>query len=119
MTYIEAVKFTPSKEFKALALASFGYKGRIWKTQPRESYHPTNYWDGGSRNYFVAVAREGMKVAMPKADTNNPFKALAHGSFPIPVGFIIMEHVISCGKDRGIRIYYNPLDTDPTIEAGS
>lgn len=116
--YVEAVKFSPSKEFKGLAQASFGYKGRIWKTQPLESYHPSNYWDGGSRSYFVAVLRDGMKVAVPSDDTHNPFKALAHGSFPIPRGVVIMEHVIFCGKDRGIRIYYNPLDTDPTIEAG-
>jgi hypothetical protein len=90
------------------------YKGRRKvRVQKRESYHVTDYWDGGSRNYvqFFNV-RTGQNVAIESVDyeqqeQSNPF-GLRLGTVRLSSDVVAVENTIFCGKNLGIRIYVHP-----------
>lgn len=83
------------------------YRGRKVKIVQRDTYHMSDYWSGGSRTYVVAVNLANMQVEHHKGVSSNPFNDSAHDSFSIPDGVAMVEHVIFCGKDLGIRINVN------------
>ena len=74
-------------------------KARLW-TRPMRL---ENYWDGGTRSYYVAVrVTDG---AVSDFGTDNPFMASAHAEVDLPVGVILVEHTIFCGRDAGITVW--------------
>jgi hypothetical protein len=97
------------KLVKDLAKVAYpGYTGRKFKVCVEKTYYMQNYWDGGSRNYCVAVDLSSGKVVEPSPDTTTPWNACANTSFAIPPGVGILERSIFCGKEMGIRLYVGP-----------
>ena len=81
------------------------YNGRKFSAEVKNHYYPSDYWDGGSRDYMVAIDLKTGRVVEPSSDAKNPYNALAHKDFDIPAGVGILEHSFFCGKDLGIRLY--------------
>lgn len=80
------------------------YRGRKVKAQYwRGPRRLENYWDGGTRSYYVAIRIEDGAVA--DFGTDNPFHQSAHEPVDLPSGVLLIEHVIFCGKDLGLRIW--------------
>jgi len=97
---------------KDLAKAIYSdYNGRKFHIQKQESYQPSNYWDGGSRTYSVAIDFRGQRVLMPTHESTVPWNKQAHDSFEIPQGVGILEHTYFCGKDMGITLVIHPNQT--------
>jgi hypothetical protein len=102
---------------KRLLAATFPeWKGRkvkvcLWKGPQRLQ----NYWDGGSRSYYVAVrVTDG---AVSNFGTDNPFVQSSHADVDLPSGVILVEHSIFMGKDSGVTIWVNPQDLPPMLGA--
>lgn len=106
------------KAVKALLKATFpDYTGRTIKLAVQESYFMEDYWDGGSRTYVRAFDMASGKVADPNHAVNNPMNRVAHATFAIPDGIAMVEHVIFCGKDCGIRVVVNPATAPNALPA--
>ena len=91
---------------KKLAKVAYpDYNGRKFSAEIKAHYFPSDYWDGGSRDYMVAIDLKTGRIVEPSNDAKNPYNALAHKDFDIPAGIGILEHSIFCGKDIGIRLY--------------
>lgn len=78
------------------------------KVSVRKSYHVSDYWDGGSRNYAVFVnLRTGENVDPKQVQqlTEGHVYHLPYGSVELSEGFAVIEHCIFCGKDLGYRVY--------------
>lgn len=74
-------------------------KARLW-TRPMRLQ---NYWDGGSRSYYVAVRiTDG---AVSDFGTDNPFIRSTHDDVDLPVGVILVEHSYFCGRDTGLTVW--------------
>ncbi len=103
------MKLTHKEVEPVLRITYPEYRGRKFSLERKEKYHLQNYWDGGSRNYVVAVmCREG-KLVSTSADYFNPITdSRAHGSFEIPRNVVLVEHCIFCGKDLGITLIFHP-----------
>ena len=93
------------------------YRGTQVSVIAGEIYTPENYWSGGSKTYATAYNLETSLVIPLSHATENPFKAAAHVTVPIPQGVVIVEHVIFCGKDSGIRIIVHPENLTPFLPA--
>ena len=68
-------------------------------------------WSGGSRNTYTCIRLADGQTA--KGDRScppwsNPFEG---ARVEIPMGFAIVEHTMSCGKDLGLTVYLNPQQT--------
>lgn len=89
-------------------LAFPGYRGRkfevIISDRPRRL---VSYWDGGSRDEFVAV--QGAKVF--RVPTRGALGEDAPDYVPVP-GTILVERSIFMGKDSGCKIYLHPADAE-------
>jgi hypothetical protein len=101
---------------KEIVQATFpNYRGRkITITDAPAPKKLDSYWDGGTRYYFAFYCPETRKAHAvhsnhPVFEQNQP-RELSTG---LPSGMILVEHVIFCGKDCGIRIYVN---TDPETQ---
>lgn len=96
---------------RALVHSAFPeYKGRKIKVEAQS--YPLNvrsYWSGGSISYFCMVRMADCKV-MPIPQNGTPFDGgpIAPNGVWVPRGFAIVEHVLFCGKDLGIRIHVHP-----------
>lgn len=77
-------------------------KARLWRGPMRLE----NYWDGGTRSYYRAVRVTDGAVA--DFGTDNPFLASAHEPVDLPVGVILVEHTIFCGRDSGLTVWMRP-----------
>lgn len=74
-------------------------KARLW-TRPMTLH---NYWDGGTRSYYVAIrVADG---AVSDFGTDNPFQRSAHEPVDLPFGVLLVEHSYFCGRDSGITIW--------------
>jgi hypothetical protein len=88
-----------------------------------ESLQIMDFWDGGSRDYTVFLDLATMRVVSSQTippglrqKAGNPY-TLVIAKVPIPPGIAIVQHVISCGKDAGLRVYVNPADS-PRLTTG-
>jgi hypothetical protein len=111
--------FDGSEEIiKRVCRAAFpGYDGRKFQVAYGvKSMSVRSYWDGGSRSSFVAV---NLSTLQTKAAPNShPIFDHVEGvdRVEIPEGFAIVEHIIFCGKDLGLRIHV-PIDP-PVLPEG-
>jgi len=87
------------------------YRGRKWSIGFQESYQMENYWDGGSRTYAVAIDLVTRQIKKPSDLTTSPFNKEAGASFEIPPGIGIVENIIFCGVQFGIRLVIRPDET--------
>jgi hypothetical protein len=89
---------------RVLAVAFPDYTGR--KIKARLWTRPTvlqNYWDGGTRSYYVAIRI--VDGAVSDFGTDNPFVRSTHDPVDLPAGVLLVEHSYFCGHDMGITIW--------------
>jgi hypothetical protein len=89
---------------RVLAVAFPEYRGRkvkarLW-TRPQRLQ---NYWDGGTRSFYVAIRIEDGAVC--PFETSNPFERSTHEDVDLPAGVLLVEHSYFCGRDSGITIW--------------
>ena len=97
---------TAHPDVKRLIAATYpDYRGRKVQISMQDTYHMEDYWAGGSRTYVKALDLATFKVSGHTA--TNPFEYATHAEFDIPDGVAMVEHIIFCGKDLGIRIVVN------------
>ena len=105
----EVQTLTRKQAAKIIAATFPNYKGRKIRLERAESIRFTDTnWDGGSRNTYAAMAFDGRSENLDLsrvAPWSNPIEGR---SFPLPPGYLIVEHSIFCGQDMGLRIYMNP-----------
>lgn len=104
---------------KLAKLAFPGWRGRKLRVKetPEVGLYGT-YWDGGSKNEFVAVELATGRVAPSHAALSIPREFGGLGGshrLVIPEGVAVVEHSIFCGKDVGCTVYVRP---EKTLEAG-
>jgi hypothetical protein len=105
------IHLEPTPDVKRLASQTFpNYKGRKFKLD--NSGHPVNvtsYWDGGSRDYYVALnLATGQTLPVPQNGTPFDGGPVAPNGVKVPQGYVIAEHSIFMGKDSGITFYVDP-----------
>jgi hypothetical protein len=96
------------KAIRAIAKEIFASRSRKFRVVEQKTYSLRNYWDGGSREYAVALDLATGRWKMPSELTANPFEAQAHATIEIPQGIGILTHQIFCGQDVGIVLYISP-----------
>lgn len=110
----------PFKHPKINAIVSAAFPGaktrRPVRIECRTKYHVADYWDGGSRYYCAFVQLSTMQSvtsdSIPKEARQqeaNPFN-LPVADVLIQPGYVVVEHIIFCGKDFGYRLYVNADD---------
>lgn len=75
------------------------------------------FWDGGSRNEYVAVKLDsGKAVAL---DTGSaPWGAIAEGkTVDLLPGYAIVEYSVFCGKEMPLRVYLHPSNVTEKLLA--
>jgi hypothetical protein len=93
------------------------YNGRKFSAEVKSKYYLSNYWDGGSRNYMVAIDLLTGRIAEPSHGSTVPFNSIANTCIDIPPGIGILEHSFFCGKDMGVRLYVSsPLQIEGIVE---
>ena len=92
------------------------YKGRKpVRVRSGKSYHVSDYWSEGSRTYCAFVdANTGEYLAATQVGFEpqkiaNPF-GLRIGTLELKPSLAVVENVIFCGKDLGLRIVLHPDD---------
>jgi hypothetical protein len=86
-----------------------GYSGRKFQLHVAESVNISNtQWDGGSRSTYTAVNLETGQSS-PMTDPRPwPDNMAPWGDVDIKPNHAVIEHVIFCGKDLGLRITVRP-----------
>lgn len=107
-----------AKEVKWLtgcAFASNKREVRIVVTD-KVSFHGT-FWDGGSRNKFIAVKLESGESAS-LAIGSSPWNAAAEGkTVELQPGFAIVEETVFCGKLMPLTVYLHPSNVTEKLLA--
>lgn len=106
-------------EVQSIVRAAFpGAKSRRpVRIRTSQTYRVRDYWDGGSRTESVVISLEtGRSVQLSQLGfvqqtMGNPF-GLVMGEFPMTEKLMVVEHVISCGKDLGYRLVFHPSKED-------
>lgn len=87
---------------------------RTIKLEAKTTYHVSDYWDGGSRNYCAFVRLSDLR-ALSSQDIPKEQRQYIANPFNLPIcditlspGFVVVEHCVFCGKDLGYRIYFHP-----------
>lgn len=103
----------------AICRAAFpNYRGRTVQLRQAESFTLSGtYWDGGTRSSYAAVTLSDVPRAKSLPHFNPPQFG---GPRTDPVVELdprsaIVEHVIFCGKDLGLRIYARPEALTPML----
>jgi hypothetical protein len=103
-------------DMAAIIRATFpDYRGRKVKLCAAESVtiHMADLnWSGGSRYQYRGATLSGQSTgSLDKHNATAPWdKPVGSFDVPIPAGACVVEHVMFCGKDLGLRIYVNPVD---------
>lgn len=94
------------------------YTGNKFKLRITDSVNASSSWQGGSRDYFVFVQLDGMKVSneMP---AQSQFDKAVPGLKNVGLrdGVVCVKHSIFCGKDMGITIYISESNAVPLLPA--
>jgi hypothetical protein len=80
-----------------------GNKCRVEFTE--SSVNMSSYWDGGTRSYFAIVRLSDCQVMSIPQQSAYDKQLRGVDSFDIPAGFVVVEHIIFCGKDMGLKIH--------------
>lgn len=114
-----ALRVKPDRFFKQVVAAAFpDYRGRKFKFAVQDrGLDVRDYWDGGSRTYFVFVNLATMETApMPEQGVNNrPVKGAEE--VWLPEGFACVERSWFCGKDCGVTVTVNPANAPKVLVA--
>jgi hypothetical protein len=92
---------------KNVCVAAFpGYNGRkVQINYNCKSVNMRSYWDEGSKSDFVVLRLQDNKAlnVPPGHPVFNHISGV--DNFSIPENFVVVEHIIFCGKDLGLRIH--------------
>lgn len=96
----------------SLVKATFpNYSGRTFTAEQAErvTFHDLN-WGGGTRNQYVVVDMVGGRVAdlRPLSRVHPAQQPMEGQVIELPAGVVVVEHSTFCGKDCGLRFYFNP-----------
>jgi hypothetical protein len=82
-------------------------------------HHADLNWSGGSRTQYRGCTTSGYVTgSLDKHNASAPWdKAPGSTIVELPAGAVLVEHVMFCGKDCGLRIYINPADMPKWIKA--
>jgi len=88
------------------------YRGRKFKVNRTESLSLFGtMWDGGTKHTYALVRLDPFGVVqIPTA----PFlkrSAMHENDLDLPIGYVVVEHRIFCGKDAGITFHVHPSET--------
>jgi len=112
MAYQAPVKLNGKDVPKAWKAAFPAYKGRKFSLQVSETVDMgQGYWSGGSRSSYVAVNLANGHREAASSLLRNPFRGGADpklNDVPLNPGYIVVEHIIFCGKDLGLRFHVHP-----------
>ena len=94
-------------DIKAIGKTAYpDYRGRKFRLSTRQPVDVRSYWDGGSRDYFVAIDLKTMRtMAVPQNGTPFDGGPIRPNGVEVPTGFAIVEHSYFCGKDIGLTIH--------------
>lgn len=92
-----------------------GYSGKKFKAIVTESIRvpiDAGLWSGGSRDtYSFVELATGRSVPSP-AQSSAPWSGERQEfDSPLPVGIVMVEHSIFCGKDMGLTFYVHPQNS--------
>lgn len=82
-----------------------GYSGHKVKIEYTD--HPldlASYWDEGSRNYYAIVRLVDCQVMAVPEQSMYTRQIAGVEAFAIPAGYVVVAHVIFCGRDLGLTI---------------
>jgi len=108
---MNALHLEGTSDVQAMARRAFpDYGGRKFKLDySGRPVNVTSYWDGGSRDYYVALdLATGRTLPVPQNGTPFDGGPVAPDGVSVPPGYIIAEHSIFCGKDMGLTFYVHP-----------
>jgi hypothetical protein len=121
---MQSIKLSRSDaQVKAIINASYpSYRGRKIRLEVASDMLPSpTYWSGGSRSEYVAYHLSTGEVRGLPDRCKDPreFGGTPLGSerVKIPLGVIIVEHRIFCGKDSGLRFFVHPENAAPMLAA--
>ncbi len=88
------------------------WKGRkVWvQFSPEVLIYDLN-WSGGTKNTYIAVGVDGKMIPVPDAPPwGNPYedKKVALPTSDSKSLFVMVQHVLFCGKDSGVIIFAHP-----------
>lgn len=113
----EVMKPMTTRELVKLAFPD--YRGRkITETIETRPVDVTSYWDGGSRDYFVAIDLRTGRIA-PIKQNGTPYDGgpIAPNGVLIPAWGALVRHSIFCGKDCGVTVMRGTVKTIETNNA--
>lgn len=88
------------------------YKGRTFSLRVSETVDMGNgYWSGGSRSTYRAVNLQTGAIENASTVLRNPFAGGADPALcavPLNPAYVVVEHVVFCGKDMGLRFHVHP-----------
>ncbi len=88
------------------------YKGRKFGLEISETVDMGNgYWSGGSRSEYRTVALSSGQLNYANEGIKNPFGMGSRPELyavPLSTNHVVVEHVIFCGKDFGLRFHVHP-----------
>ena len=105
------IHLDPTTEIKNLARQCFPrYRGRRFTiNNSGHSVNISSCWDGGSRSTFAMLELgTGKRLDIAQNGTMHDGGPIAPEGVKVPAGYVLAEHVISCGKDLGITFHIDP-----------
>ena len=106
----------PDKTVQQIISSCFpNYTGRKIQISDKVPTHYDSYWCGGSRSCFAFYHLDqqqsfDLHSNHPAFEPNQP-RDLGQ----LPARCVVVEHIIFCGKDLGIRIFANKSDLVPFL----
>ena len=97
------------KILRKIALTAYpDYTGRKINVQSVKTITMIdNYWDGGTRIYYVFLRSDGKSFCLP---ADNPYRDNLEKKIDLPENVVCVTHDYFCGHDCGINIYFNNQD---------
>lgn len=87
---------------KLIGIAYPDYKGRkIYFETKNEIDISDNFWDGGTRSYYVFIRGDGKQYVV---QASNPFKDKPDQKVTLEQGLICVTHKFFCGHDCGCTV---------------
>lgn len=106
------------RDVAAVVAAAFpDYRGRRFRLHAAARIRLDSvHWDGGSRNEYVAVHLATGRAAPARVPA--PWFVPSNGiEVDLPVGSLVVEHSVFCGKDAGITVHSHPANLAALLPA--
>jgi hypothetical protein len=94
------------------------YRGKKFQVEATETVTLRDLnWSGGTRSEYRVCTIDGQPIgSTAKFAAMAPWDNPAEGAtMPIVPGTAVVEHIMFCGSDLGLRIYVHPADMAPLL----